>query len=116
MVIIGSHTIGVKLNDQFLDMIYGIAKALSLPLIIMTTRHYRGRLESKFENIIDLEIKISVLKKEIIDSVLEENNLNDLIIIPSMSMKKRFSTRAHNVTYNLLKHSKSSLMVLHCPH
>lgn len=49
ITVIGAHAVGVKFNEQYLDVVVDISKALALPLTIMTTNYYHNKLNSKFE-------------------------------------------------------------------
>lgn len=115
ITVVGAHEIGVKFNEQYLDVAIDISKALSLPLTIMATSHYENKLVSKFKSLKNSDTQLIKLKNDIIGDVSERAKEDDLIIIPSMNVQKRFDTNKNHVPYGILHQTKSSIMIIHLP-
>ncbi|WP_115704461.1 cation:proton antiporter [Legionella sainthelensi] len=113
--VIGAHAVGVKFNEQYLDVVVDISKALGLPLTTITTNYYHNKLNSKFEKIKNLDFQFIKINGDIIEAVSEIAKENDLIIIPSMNHQKRFDTNKNYIPYGLLQHTESSLIIIHLP-
>jgi hypothetical protein len=123
MVIIGAHTVGVKLADDFVDVAVEMGEALDLPLLVMATDHYLEELQKRFgdaagnENEDEKEdgTKVVRLGTEIVAAVAEEAQEHDLIILPTMSAQARLEAKRGRVPFDVWRETDSSLLVLHFP-
>jgi Kef-type K+ transport system membrane component KefB len=123
LVVIGAHTVGVKLDDSFVDVAVEIGEALDLPLVVMATDHYLEALQKRFgdttgnENNDENEdgTKMVRLGAEIVGAVAQEAQEHDLIIIPTMSSQARLEAKGERVPFAVWQETDSSLLLLHFP-
>lgn len=113
IAVIGEHLVGIKLEDEFPDIAQTISKALDLPLVIMATKNYIGRFQSKTSKLLSLSPnQLIPIDEELIDTVVNGVSKNDLILIPTMGVKDRFDKNPDMLTYNLWSNSPSSLIIM----
>ncbi|MDX1687945.1 MAG: cation:proton antiporter [Candidatus Promineifilaceae bacterium] len=124
LLVIGAHTVGVKLDDDFVDAAMEVGEALALPLVVMATDHYLERLEARFgpregegEEKGDGEggVQLIRLGSDVVAAVAEEAGEHDLIVMPIMGSQKRLTAEEGRVPYGVRNETKSSLLLLHFP-
>lgn len=114
IAVIGEHMIGIKLQDEFPGIAQTISKALDLPLVIMATKHYIDRFQSKTAKLLKLNVhELIPIDEAIVDRVLNEVTKNDLILIPTMGAKDRFDKNPDLITFNIWQKSEASIVILH---
>lgn len=116
LLVIGAHTVGVKLDENFIEMALDVNQALDLPLLVLTSDHYKERLDSALARRgVREEVEVVRLGQEIGAQVADLAGENDLIIMPSMGSEARFAADEGRVPQALALATKSCLLVLHFP-
>lgn len=116
LLVIGAHTVGVKLDEDFIEMALDVGEALDLPLVALTTAHYEERLNSALARRgLQENAEVVRLGQEIAAQVADAAGENDLMIIPSTGSEARFLAEEGRVPQALQQEMQSSLLVLHFP-
>lgn len=112
VTIIGGRTVGIKLNENFLELILDIKKAMDLPLLFIATSHYRKHLHSLINDNTTVMFQDGDKFNHLLLSEITEG---DIVIIPTMSVESRFNNKNDLIPYQLLHISKASLIVINFP-
>ena len=138
LLVIGANTVGVKLEDDFVDAAMQIVEALALPTLILATDHYLERLEARFGereaeddaaeketssaeeasangDEADGNVQVVRLGSDIVRAVADEAAEHDLIMMPVMGSEARLAAEADRVPFGVMEEVESSLLLLHFP-
>lgn len=116
VLIVAASTVGVKLNDRSLGAAQAMAKALELPLITLATQHYEKELRGKIRpGGSEDQNELIHLPQNSLDTILENLQDQDLILLPSMGSQSRFRSSRGHLPNELLQEWSGSTMITHFP-
>jgi hypothetical protein len=117
VLVIASHTLGVKVDDGTVGLAKEISDAFEIPLVILATSHYLEKLARRItgwngENRYHLA---ALDREDPVGDILQRLTEDDLLILTIMGSRQRFSDSGDRIPRLLLDKATCSVLVLHRP-
>lgn len=114
VLVVPPHSMNRTLADKTVLMVYAIASAINVPLVIFTDRDYVDEFESEIAELdVDYPIGIQPVATDIIRHVTLECGDHDLLVVTTMGSQTRFRSSLGQITEQLAERTSGSMIIVH---